>query len=78
MERTIADIQLFGSASQVEMAQSFAMEFSKSGTASLDSLLSELRQSLRAELNLEAIPPKLLYLRLGQPPRIPGYENQVH
>jgi hypothetical protein len=71
MERAIADIQLFGSPPHVAMAQSFATEFASKRTASLDSLLAQLRQSLRHELRLEPVPDRVLFLRMGSPPRFP-------
>lgn len=64
-ERAIADIQLFGSRDQVDLAQTFARDFAKSGTAALDPLMSELRQSLRREINLDAVPPSIVYLRMS-------------
>lgn len=64
-ERAIADIQLFGSSEQVTLAQRFARDFAKAGSAPLDPLLSELRQSLRLEIQLEAVAPELVYLRMS-------------
>ncbi len=63
-ERAIADIQLFGSPSQVALARQFALEFARDGTAPLDPLLSTLRQDLRQELLLEKVPERITYLRL--------------
>lgn len=63
-ERAIADIQLFGSPNQVELAQRFSVEFAESGTASLDPLLNSLRQSLRQEIELDEVPSELKYLRI--------------
>jgi len=44
LERAIADIQLFGSRRQIELAQKFAEDFAKTGNATLDELLEDLRQ----------------------------------
>jgi len=63
-ERAIADIQLFGSASQVALARQFALEFARDGTAPLDPLLSMLREDLRQELLLEKVPERITYLRM--------------
>jgi hypothetical protein len=70
-EKAIADIQLFGSASQVALAKQFASQFARDGTAPLDPLLSTLRQEPREELLLEKVPEHITYLRmvLGQEPR---------
>ncbi len=63
VESAIADIQLLGTPSQVALAQTFAATISGSGGASLDGLLADLRQSLRAELQLEAIDNEIKFLR---------------
>ncbi len=63
-ERAIAEIQLFGSASQVALARQFASDFARGGTAPLDPLLSTLRQDLREELLLEKVPEHITYLRM--------------
>jgi len=72
IEKAIADIQLFGSAKQVQAAQAFVSEFAATRSASLDILLEELRKDLRAELQLEHIPGKLLFLRWTLPPKSDG------
>jgi len=64
LERAIADIQLFGSREQIELAQRFAEDFVKNGSASLDELLEDLRQDLRKELRLESVPKNIKYLRI--------------
>jgi hypothetical protein len=64
LETAIADIQLFGSAKQVALAESFAKEFASRRSASLDSLLAELRDDLRKELNLEPIGHSIVFLRI--------------
>jgi len=58
LESAVADIQLLGSPSQVKMASEFAKAISGSGQAHLDSLLADLRQSLRSELELEPVDEK--------------------
>jgi hypothetical protein len=67
-EKAIADIQLFGTASQVELAQQCAAGMAQNGTHPLDDLLADLRQSLREELDLERVPDKIKYLRFSFPP----------
>ncbi len=65
IERAIADIQLFGTARQVELARQFARGFAQDGTHPLDPLMSDIRHTLRAELSLEEIDPSITYLRLN-------------
>jgi hypothetical protein len=63
MESAVADIQLFGSPSQIRLAQAFVTEFATTKSTSLDAILTELRKDLRSELQLESVPDKLLFLR---------------
>jgi len=63
LEAAISDIQIFGSASQVALAREVCDEIAKSGTTQMDLLLSDLRNSLRAELDLEPLPVGLFFLR---------------
>lgn len=62
-ESAIADIQLLGSTHQVSLARQFAIAMGKNGTASLDELIFDLRQSLRSELELEPVSEKVVYMR---------------
>jgi hypothetical protein len=55
-ESAIADIQLFGTKRQVELAQHIAKEFAINKTVLLDPLLSNLREDLRKLLHLEQLP----------------------
>ena len=63
IESAIADIQLLGTKHQVELAVEFTKVFVDKKSASLDDLLQDLRDSLRAELELENIRHKLTFLR---------------
>jgi hypothetical protein len=63
LESAIADIQLLGSPSQVNMARHFAKSISENGESSLDELLYDLRNSLRTELQLECVDEKIVFLR---------------
>lgn len=65
IERTFADIHLFGTPRLLEVAQSIMKEWASQGGASLSPLLEELRQSLRSELCLEPVPREIRQLRLG-------------
>ena len=63
-EKAIADIQLFGTPQQVALAKEFAVGFAQAGTHTLDPLLNDLRDSLRAELDLEPVSVGITYLRM--------------
>lgn len=69
LESAIADIQLFGSPAQIELAIRFARGFAQSKNESLDNLLAELRSDLRNELALESVPGHPVVLRLVIPPK---------
>lgn len=62
-ESALADIQLFGSAEQVRLAQAVAGAIAQRGGGELDSLLAVLRRDLRRELNLEWISEPPIYYR---------------
>jgi len=55
---------LLGSRGQVHLARQFALEFAKSGQASLDPLLEALRAELRKELALAPLYERITYLRI--------------
>lgn len=63
LESALADIQLFGSASQVKLAQEFARQFAERREATFDDLLQDLRRDLRGELSLEEVPRGILHIR---------------
>lgn len=64
IERPIADIQLFGTLKQIELAQKVANEMATDKKGNLNDLLEELRQDLRKELKLEKAPIEIKYLRI--------------
>lgn len=64
LEAAVADVYLFGTASQVSKAKEFAETFARTGGASTESLLADLRQDLRRELRLEALPDGVIHLRI--------------
>ena len=68
LEKAIADIQLFGSPEQIRMASEFAKSMTANNSANTTPLLSDLRDSLRLELNLKRA-PTLFFFRLT--PRVP-------
>ena len=49
---------------QIELAQKVVIEMAQNKSADLDSLLEELRQTLRKELHLETVPRKIKHLRI--------------
>lgn len=63
-ERAIADIQLFGTKAQINLAQKFTKEMSETNSAECLDLLIELRKELRKELRLEPVDDKFLFLRI--------------
>jgi hypothetical protein len=63
LESAVADIQLLGSPHQVSMARKFANDMAQNSTAASDTLLFDLRQSLRSELQLSAVSERIPFLR---------------
>jgi hypothetical protein len=64
LEQAISDIQLFGTPEQIRLAQHFGEQLGKTQAAELDPLLTELRNSLRKELGQEAVPGRVLWLKV--------------
>ena len=63
MESAIADIQLFGSESQIEQVKAFLQEYDTKGKGSLDPLMNSLRNDLRKELKLSQIKENVHWFR---------------
>lgn len=70
MESAIADIQLFGTEKQIEIANAFMEEFQKTNKGSLDSLLNDLRNDLRNELELTKLKDNVRWFRPEGTPEI--------
>jgi hypothetical protein len=70
MESAVADIQLFGTPSQISKVHQFLKEFSKDGKASMDPLLDDLRNELRDELNLPRIEENVQWFRPEGAPKL--------
>lgn len=68
VEKPIADIQLFGTKKQIELSIKIANELAETKGSNLIELLTELRQDLRKELNLEKIETPIKVFRDGLPP----------
>lgn len=66
IETAIADIQLFGTKRQIELAQQFAKEIARNKESSTLELLILLREDLRKELRLEKVPRKFKFLRFSK------------
>lgn len=66
LESAVADIQLLGSPTQVGCAQQFARNMAHDSSASLDTLINDLRRSLRQELHLPPVNESVVYLRFGE------------
>jgi len=64
LESVVANIQLFGSEKQIELAKKIANDISKSGSADLESLLKSLRTDLRKELQLSNNDSNVQFLRM--------------
>lgn len=64
LEYALHDIQLFGSASQIAKLQAAASQWEASGGADhLKSLLADLREDLRRELELPATEAQIIFFR---------------
>lgn len=66
IESAVSDIQLLGTARQVELAEAFSQAFAGTGNADTSALLEELRRSLRQELDLERVPERRSWLRISR------------
>lgn len=66
IETAIADIQLFGTKRQIELAQQFAEEIARNKESSTLELLVLLREDLRKELKLDRVPRKFKFLRFSK------------
>jgi hypothetical protein len=63
LEKVVADIQLFGSKEQIKLVQEIAEDM-RQGKADTLSLLKNLREDLRKELDLEKVPDTLKFIRV--------------
>jgi hypothetical protein len=64
LEQAVADVQLFGTPRQANLARQFAIDLATLRTAELDDLLAELRNSLRSELGAEPLTGRPVWLRI--------------
>lgn len=63
VETAMADIQLFGTDSQIEKARRTMDEFQKEGHLTLNELLKDLRDNLRRDMELSKIKRDVQWLR---------------
>jgi hypothetical protein len=63
LDSALVDVQLFGSAGQIEAAQKFAKQLAENRMAQLTELLASLRDDLREGLNLERVAGPIVVLR---------------
>ena len=64
LEAALADVQLLGTAAQVAAAHRFAEDFASNGGADTGPILNELRDELRADLDLGPLPNRRTHLRI--------------
>lgn len=64
MQSAVSDIQLFGTPGQVARIQAWAREMGTRQESDLSGLLADLRNDLRAELNLPPVGGRIWWLRV--------------
>ncbi|MFL6210515.1 MAG: hypothetical protein ACJ74W_16785 [Pyrinomonadaceae bacterium] len=67
LESALADIQLFGSITQVEKLKKMFEDYAANEEGSLDEVINDLRDELRKELDLLPISGNVQWLRIRQP-----------
>lgn len=75
VEQAVADIQLFGTPTQVKLVQQFAIELGTNQSAEMDKLLIELRDNLRSELGAEPFSGRVVWLRISRKEERPSNEQ---
>ena len=66
VEKAIANIQLFGTPTQIQLAQKLSDEIGDTQQGDTKPLLIELRKELRKELELEVVGDKLRHFRFNK------------
>lgn len=64
LESALADIQLFGSISQVEKLKKMFEDYAENEEGNLDEVINDLRDELRKELDLPPISGNVQWLRI--------------
>lgn len=63
LEGVVAEMQLFGSVEQVELAKELADSMARGGDFTIDALINSLRKDLRNQLGLKAVSGNVKWLR---------------
>lgn len=66
IEQAVVDIQLFGTPEQVHLARKFATDMGTTQEADIDTLLNDLRNSLRKELGRKPVTGNVVSLKIGK------------
>lgn len=66
LESIIAELQLFGSEKQIQLAKQLVNDFVNKDTFSIDDLINDLRHDLRIELELAPTAGNVEWLRLNK------------
>lgn len=64
IEQAVADVQLFGTPKQIQLARQFATDLGTTQEADMDALLNELRDSLRKELGRKPVTGNVVWLKI--------------
>lgn len=80
-ENLMADIQLFGTRKQVELAARISRETCEDGVSPIDPLVEEMRDYLRRELSLDAVEGTTIWLRFrddmsSTPSATPAFDDR--
>ena len=67
LRTALTDIQLFGTLKQIDLINTGFDSFDKTQRLPLDSILNDLRNTLRDELNLQHVKTNIMFLK---------YENE--
>jgi hypothetical protein len=66
VEQAVSDLQVFGTPEQVRLAREFATDLGTKQEADMDTLLNELRDSLRQELGRKPVDSNMIWLKIGK------------
>lgn len=71
-ENLLSEIQLFGSRKQVELARELSNKTAQTGESEIDSLVEDMRNSLRKEMGLEPVEGATIWFRFEE-----NYKSQI-
>lgn len=66
LETFVAEIQLYGTPRQIVLMTEIVERFTKPGRVPYDAMLEDLRDTIRAELNLERVSGRVWWLRMNR------------